>query len=256
MLLSILVPALDRRDWHKIVADLKDQRAKAGLTDDVEILIDVDDGSAHSGVKRQRMMNVAKGEYVAFVDDDDRLNPLYLFSLAYGIRQDQPDVVTFNLELFNPAKPRYKQTEVWQYGLYANDRRRGLMCANHLCAWRADLARRVGWCPNLGYADDQLWYQPLFASGLVKTEHHVDRILYQYDFNPSQTANQAPGRREAALKYVGRGLRCFRGPSDGIYIEDGTQPSRAPEIRVYGPSGQVQVKPASDLRHFHTITIG
>lgn len=248
--LSILLPGLEQRPWQRMVAALYEQADLAGLAR-VEILTDIDNGQVPSGVKRQRLMQRAKGQYLVFVDDDDRVATEYLPLLLQAC-ETRADVLSFNLEFMSKGRRR----EVWRFGLYPDRRSRGQMCVNHLCAWKASLARQVSWCPLLGYGDDQVWLQPLFASGRVQTHHHIEKILYTYQYDPNVTANQRKDRVQFAWSYVGRGLRCFFGPQDQILIETGShQDLTDSQVTVRDAENKTAVWPVDQLQLFHTIRI-
>ena len=72
--LSILICHLpSRKDSFK---RLRDQLAPQIDRPDVEVLTDNNDGSV--GVKRQRLLERATGEFVAYIDDDDRIASDYV----------------------------------------------------------------------------------------------------------------------------------------------------------------------------------
>ena len=172
MKLSILIPALTNRPWQDLVKKLETQIAKADLQDKIEILIKVDSGELTSGSKRQILLNDSVGEYICYVDDDDDIHDEYIKQIFEGC-QKNVDVVSFNVDFVR--ENFYKET--WVLGCFPNARRDGIMLINHLCAWRKALAQRVSWCPFLGNSDDHAWSQPLFYSGLVKTQYHINMSL-------------------------------------------------------------------------------
>jgi len=204
------VPALSHRKWYKIVDTIKQQ-----LTPEAELCVIVDDGSMTSGQKRNQLTDMARGEYIAFVDDDDTITSDYVQSLVAGCRSGK-DVITFDI-----IRQTDQRTICESFGVQNadHDKRNGveLMTANHLCAWRRDVARRVGWDERLGYADDQAWYKPLVAGSVGLTEHHIPRVLYTYRFDPTNTVNQAPDRRTLAKRLYRHGAAVFRRGSE-IYI--------------------------------------
>lgn len=246
VLLSILIPALSSRPWHRVVGELHRQKEQCWFPE-VEILYEL--GDAKSGVKRQNLMVRAVGDYVAFVDDDDELSSDYLRSLVDGCRT-RVDVVAFNLRFRSSS---WDGDETWKFGLWKNDRKKGVaesrMAANHLCAWRQKIARRVAWCPDLGNADDHLWFQPIHAAGLATSVYRIDRTLYYYQYDPKVTCNQ---RQEAVMQrrgYVGAGLTCYQDETGEIWIECGTGSGR---IRNH----QNTVKRITpNLKLFHTIKV-
>jgi hypothetical protein len=261
--LSILMPALAHRPWQVAWTELNRQASRYG--NGVELSVEVDSGEATSGVKRQRLLDRSHGDFVCYVDDDDRLDPEYLDRIWDGIARGA-DLVTFDLELTRSDRPRHR--ELWRYGLHAQDRRRGQMTANHLCVWRRDLATRVSWCPELGYADDQLWYQPIYYSlkpGDVKEHYHVDRVLYRYTFDPRHTVNTKPDRINFSRRYVGAGLGCWIDPDDaaagqrGVLVEVGGLNGGVPIplgcVRVRDRRGATRVIRTADYPQFHTIKI-
>ena len=251
MKLSILMPALSSRNWQRMFRTLQAQ-TKYFAKDTVEIKVELDNGEASSGVKRQRLMENAEGEYIVFVDDDDLIHDNYVAALISELASN-PDLITFKLELQNRS---HNKKEVWQFGLHNDQRRHGLMAANHLCVWRRDIAIKVGWCPELGYADDQLWYQPLLAANLVKHVRHINRVLYFYIFNPVTSANQSSDRITFTKQYVGKGLRCFW-HNDEILIEagGGVNLLNTNEIIVRNAKNELSVMPLRDMTLFHTIRV-
>lgn len=247
MKLSILMLALQSRDWSPLAIEL--QRQIGVLSDQAELLIELDGGERTSGQKRQAITARAQGEYICFIDDDDWPSDDYVASLLDGCSRDV-DVVTFNLERTRPGRP----PELWRFGLHDDYLPTGQMTANHLCAWKRELATKVGWCPELGFADDGCWYQPLYHSRLAKTEHHIDRVIYNYLYDPALSANNRRELKNFARMYVGAGLRCFwRG--DEILVEVGRKPKGATTVVVRDRNNVESVENLADLKHFYTLTI-
>jgi len=248
-LLSILMPALQSRDWRGLLSNLELQAEPFGGM--VEVVAEVDNGEKTSGVKRQALMNNSTGLYVAFVDDDDEIAPDYVESLMAGCDHG-PDVVTFDLEMTHAGR----HAEIWSFDLHPDDRKRGKMAANHLCAWRRDIAERIAWCPDLGYGDDQLWYRPMHALRLASNHYHIPRVMYGYRFCPSVTSNQTTDRIEFSRKYCGFGLRVFTDQSGNVYVEQGNQP-KAPRGKaiVRDRDNDVLTIPLRNLSHEATVRI-
>lgn len=256
-ILSVLMAGLESRPWQRMYDTLVGQASVYGSCPIVEILTDVDNGEATSGVKRNRLTQRSTGHYIAFVDDDDELAPNYLVSMVQGCLSGA-DVVSFKLA-YHAHPPR--RNEVWQFGLYPNMRYpHGLMCVNHLCAWRRELATMVSWCPRLGYADDQLWFQPLYHSGLVQTNYQINEVLYHYQYNPKVTMNQRSERVRFSREYVGKGLPCYRhkGYPERLLVQDGNEPcdSGPLYVKVRDKHGLVFSELKERLEQYHTIKIG
>lgn len=199
MKLSVLVAAMPHRPHKELVAMLRRQADDFG---GVEILCEVDEGL--SGPKRQRLLEAASGEYVAFVDDDDRVADDYIGQLL-AATESGADVLTFNLDFYRNGHLQ----ETWRFGPWENQRRKGMMCLNHLCAWRREIARKVAWCPDLGHNDDHLWFEPLYRAGVVQTTCHIDMPLYEYRYAANQTVNQSRRIRQQSAEYMRGGKRCW-----------------------------------------------
>jgi hypothetical protein len=54
-----------------------------------------------------------------------------------------------------------------------------------------------------------MWYKPLLMSGLVKHEHHIDTVLYQYCWSSTLTENQ---KRDVVMRsrmIIGSGMQVY-----------------------------------------------
>ena len=245
-LLSILMPALAARSWRILWEELRRQAAPLGGA--VELLYLEDNGECTSGSKRQYLAEAAAGAYRAFVDDDDWVAEDYVSQLCCACAAS-PDVAAFDLVL----KKAGRADEVWRFGGWPDDRGRGRMTVNHLCAWRRELADRVGWCLDLGYGDDQLWYKPLFASGLVRRVKRIEKPLYIYQYSLQVTANQQAARRDFSRRYWGAGLRVFRDSADELLVETGrAAPGR---VRVRDRANKVNELDPRDLKLVTTVPL-
>ncbi len=278
--LSVLIPTLyKRRDMRREL--FRSLEAQAGADGRVEILSLEDRGETPSGAKRNILLQSARGEYVAFVDDDDVVSPDYVGVLLSAIhhgqcqeRRDsltcsitcaQPDVITFDLE----RTARGKATRRMEFRTYHKDHvglPGGLigMAANHLCAWRRSVARRVGFVPWLGYNDDVFWYTPLLASGLAKYEMHIPEVLYQYRWNNQTTANQSGTAVAFTHHGASGGINAYRWGSDIVldamgldhsvrHLTASCLPNDRPMRRVLDCRGCERVAPVRDLVRFCTV---
>lgn len=215
MILSVLMPCLSSRDWRPLARHLEEQAAGRR----VEVLCLEDTGECTSGYKREALLARATGDYVCFVDDDDWVRGDYVETMLEGISH-YPDVVTIEVDVLM-FRDSIRRDEHWSLRLSAtDDRARGIMSANHLCAWRRDIAGRVAWHPQLGYADDQLWYKPLVMASRSLTERHVDKPVYRRRYDPATTVNQRAESVRKTRDLVGGHVDVFRqGPE--IFVQHG-----------------------------------
>lgn len=159
----------------------------------VEIVMLTDNKQMMLGHKRNVMVGMAQGRYVQFVDDDDRIEPDMLRTVLDATDADA-DVITFLARVSINGG----DAKTCRYSLrYPTDRNTATgyeRVPNHICATRRDLATRVSY-PHLPYGEDS-GYSRLLRP-LLKTETHIDRVLYHYDYNSETTETQQHLRNRA-----------------------------------------------------------
>lgn len=229
-------------------------RIKAYRHPDVEFLTFIDNGELTSGKKRNLLIDNSSGDYICFIDDDDEVNNNYVYKMYSACLKDA-DVVTFNLQMFWNNQPK----EIWQFGLYHNMRRSGLMCVNHLCAWKRALATLVRWDPLLGNSDDRVWFEPLFHAGLIKTQYHINETLYFYMYDSYNSTNQKQERIRFTKSYMAKGLRCFKSRTgEELYVETNPHyinktPTLSPWATVRDKDNNILTIHTPDFVEYHTI---
>jgi hypothetical protein len=174
-------PAIQKQVWEQLAA------LPPEYQDRIEILMLTDNKKQMLGHKRNTMVDMAQGRYVQFIDDDDRIAP-DMFRSVLDATASNSDVITFLAAVsLNGNSPK-----TCHYSLdYVEDRnvQHGYeRIPNHICAIRRDLARQVSY-PHLPYAEDS-GYSRLLRP-LLQTEHHIDRVLYFYDYCLETTEAQA-----------------------------------------------------------------
>jgi hypothetical protein len=176
ILLSILVPTVPGRE-AKLGALLASLDRQAEVQPDVEVLVLRDARKMVIGDKRNRMIHIARGEYVVFVDDDDEVAPDYIAAIQSAL-ESRPDLVCFTVLVrgHGPPKPcRYHPTYAHQN--LPNEYRRK---PNHLMAWRREMATTVEF-PSVKVGEDTAWGDAM-ASKAEKIVT-IDRVLYTYHFD-------------------------------------------------------------------------
>ena len=188
--LSILTPTIPGRE--KQLAELQAKiEAQAG-TLPVEHLCFCDNKKRPIGAKRQALVDIARGDYVAFVDDDDDILPGYVEGIVNAM-EFGPDVITFKQQaIYNGQK-----CEI-EFGINQADERfqnggqikRGPW---HVCAWRREPVR---YClfPETNYGEDFGWVQQ--ARLRIKTGKHIDEVLHVYRHDEHQTAAPEPWKAD------------------------------------------------------------
>lgn len=182
-LLSILIPSVHSR--------LDMTAALLGKLDhpQVEVLAFTDNKRRSVGAKRQGLLDLARGEYVAFVDDDDDISEDYLSELLPRLTSGA-DVVTFEQDatvngetgriVFDATCPI---DEPWQAAKTA--RRRPW----HVCAWRRALAVQ-GVFTEINYGEDRAWVDQV--APLARNHLHIPKVLHFYRHDEKTTEAPAP----------------------------------------------------------------
>jgi hypothetical protein len=194
-LLSILTPAIPERlnKLHRLGELLEPQLS--AFPHSVEWLALVDPrGHRTIGEKRDELVQLARGQFVAFVDDDDFVQPTYVASLVQAlsviVADSEPvDVVTFRQEAIwcgQRSEVRFNLragNEAFQPGGVTQ------RAAWHVCAWRASLAKRFHFEAS-NYGEDWSWARHLNLD--ARSERHIPDILHTYVHDPVISAAPAP----------------------------------------------------------------
>lgn len=180
MKLSILIPTLpDRTQWLSRIKDILTPQLVPG----VQIMED-DRPKIPTGTKRNDLIRRAQGDYVTFVDDDDRVAPFYVSEILKAIDSTipftGPDVITYHGQMTtngrHPVNWVIKLGEDWveRGGVY-------FRFPNHLAVIKRDIALRVPF-ENVYQQEDYKFACKLRDLRLLKTEVHIQKQLYFYDF--------------------------------------------------------------------------
>ena len=196
ILLSILTASIPERSGQRAI--LTEQLAQQIGDLPVEHLSFIDNRKRSIGGKRDALLRIARGTFVAYVDDDDTVSPDYVASLVDAIKiaitptaspTDQVDVITFEqfarvddaqakivFRLRQQNQPFVPDTEVQR-------------AAWHVCAWRRSVAI-LSHFPESNYGEDWAFAEPL--NRIARASIHLDKVLHYYRFNSATTAAPYP----------------------------------------------------------------
>jgi len=172
-ILSILICHLfDREEsLRSLVNDLKSQ----SINLPVQILIKGDQGKISIGAKRNELLLSAKGEYIAFVDDDDSVSSDYVSSILEALKS-KPDCVGIEgVMQTNLGDAMFKHSidyQGWYTGPDAYYR-----TPNHLNPVKKTIAQSIGF-PDMMFGEDQRYSEALRRS--LRTEVYIDHPIYFY----------------------------------------------------------------------------
>jgi len=189
-LFSILILGIpERMDKLKyLIEKLQNQIEKYKVKSEVEILVVIDNKTRSVGNKRQSILNMSEGRFIAYIDDDDDISDDYIREIITAIQTNMDvDVISFNQETrINDDVPtivyfglQYENTEYYQgIPVYRKP--------FHMCVWNSKIAKKTEF-NDISLTEDWCWVEDLCKS--AKTEHHIDKILHYYLFNSKQTTS-------------------------------------------------------------------
>ena len=182
MLLSLLIPTLEERrvNLERLLSKLHGQIEREGLTEQVEIRILCDNREQPTGVKRNALIEMALGEYVAFVDDDDDVCDNY-FGLIVAALQSHPEIDCLGIigiVYFRHSHP-HRFVHSLRYDHYFSKCGVYYRPPYILNPIRRSVAQQFKFVAT-NYAEDAEWAMRIARSGALRTEHFIDQPLYYY----------------------------------------------------------------------------
>lgn len=191
MKLSILVCSTHNRYdsfLPKLLKQLFDQCAALPLHlhSEVEVITVIDNKCRMLGTKRNDLLKMAQGDYVVFVDDDDRVSDDYAQQLLDATNVGS-DVICFEVEVsLNGEAPKtcyYDMRYEKDYNLPDSYHR----LPNHIMAVKKELALATKY-QDILKGEDADYSKRLLP--LLKTQHDIEKILYYYDYSDVTTETQ------------------------------------------------------------------
>ena len=175
--LSILICSLlERKDTF--LSKLLDNINQQIVNKPVEVLILIDNANRPVGTKRNDLLKLAKGKYVSFIDDDDRISNDYVDSILQEINEWEPDVIVFDAIIsFNGNYPK-----LVKYGReydYCEKPEAYYRHPNHLMVHKKE--NITEYFKDIKTGEDDEWALRMLPR--IVTQSRIDKVLYYYDFN-------------------------------------------------------------------------
>lgn len=192
ILLSILIPSIPSRFeshllplWKYLDRLINESKFIEG---DIEVLILTDNKNRSIGAKRQALLNMAQGQYVSFLDDDDLPSPNYIDRAVSIQMMGLINVITFNQHVSINGE-MYPLTFKLGHEVNEEPNKEGFTRPPwHVCFWRRDVVQHCTF-PNINYGEDWAWAEQ--ANKCAKTSYHIDEFMmtYVYDDNVTEAIN-------------------------------------------------------------------
>jgi glycosyltransferase involved in cell wall biosynthesis len=160
--------------------------------DNVEILILMDNRKLSIPDKRNSLLDIANGDYIAFLDDDDDVFNDYFDYIVPKCMEQKYDVITFN-QYCNVNGFEFEVT--FDYGNPVEGVDYNFLSKNpnykikrppwHLCVWKSDIAKSEKFLEVRNQynesCEDAVWIETLNKK--IKTHYKIDKTLHKYLYN-------------------------------------------------------------------------
>lgn len=180
--LTILIPTLlSRIDTIKeLITELNYQIQNKP----VQILWLGDNKSMTVGEKRNLLHNLAKGEYVCFIDDDDFISDNYIDTILSEIDKS-PNVICFEGTQTTNGKEdspfKYDLTAGRNHKSVVDGKKYKIMLPDHLCVWKKSIITEKFPLKSLG--EDHDWAKAMAFKITDSDVTYLKDRLYHYEYN-------------------------------------------------------------------------
>jgi glycosyltransferase involved in cell wall biosynthesis len=189
--LSICICSLHQRADQ--LAELLERLRIQARRDEIEILIAIDGGQELVGVKRNRLVQQTKGDFVVHIDDDDLVSLRYVAGILLAIDMD-PDadaIAIRGVRTENDLDPVFFDYRLGAKGQESETDKNGVIWRSpgHICPIKGPVARGIPfpetepedlvWCDRIrphihkvshaGFASEILYF---YRWDSTKPEHH------------------------------------------------------------------------------------
>lgn len=179
MKLSILICSLPEPYYSTKLDRLLSLLKSQAVGKSVEIIVDDAGRQMPTGTKRNNLISRASGEYVVFVDSDDLVSDSYINDILRSL-ESSPDCVTMRGWMTTNGINRREWTIKLGSGYYEKDGHY-YRWPNHLAVMKKALIQSIPF-PPIWQQEDYQWSKQINDKKILKTEVHIDRPIYHYDY--------------------------------------------------------------------------
>ena len=145
----------------------------------VELIYLGDNKSMSVGQKRNWLLMMASGDYICFVDDDDKVMPNYVSGILKAAESDA-DCIVFDVEISENGGPYKRVVYDKDFTQDRNFDDRYERLPNHLMPVKRELALQAKF-QNISSGEDFAYARGLHC--LIKTQTRINETLYYYVYD-------------------------------------------------------------------------
>jgi glycosyltransferase involved in cell wall biosynthesis len=165
-----------------LLENLNKQIEENNLSEQIEILIETDNGDITVGSKRNKLIDKCSGEYISFIDDDDQVSENYIKSI-YQKMDGITEIIFIKInhlidDEFNRVIIPSKFIESIFDNMYFTKN------YYHLCPHKVELAKQV-YFPEISFMEDIQYSVNLDT--LLNHTQSIEQPLYFYLDAPSKS---------------------------------------------------------------------
>lgn len=180
---SVLIPTMPGREvgLERLLTSVREKVARIAPELRVEVCLSFDNREMSIGLKRQKLLQDAKGKYSSFVDDDDDITDAYVEDLRECIRGGYH---TMRLRGQMSQYPFVHSTEISMSSPMATADEPPLFQRppNHLNPMLADVAKLIPF-KDAVHGEDLDWTLTLYKSRFLQTEYRSEPTRVHYTYN-------------------------------------------------------------------------
>ena len=179
---SVLIPTVPWREQNlKRMLDSIHEKAKRiapGMTYEIQLYFDNREASV--GVKRQKLLQDARGKYMSFIDDDDEITDAYVEDV-WALIQSRQDTMRLHGKVAEYSFVHSTAIGLNSYAATQDEPPILQRPPNHLNPMLTDIAKLASF-KDAKRGEDMDWSLNLFRTGCLKSEYRSDssRIHYIY----------------------------------------------------------------------------
>jgi glycosyltransferase involved in cell wall biosynthesis len=195
LLWSILTVTLEDRilQFSKLKDKIENQIKDCNAGSDIEYIYLSDNYKYPVGYKRNQLIAAADGEYVSFVDDDDEISDDYVSSVYNILKDQKPDCIGIRGIITFDGKYPKEFVHSRMYTTYYEDDTAYYRPPNHINIIRKDIVSKYPFAA-ISRGEDADIAMRMCVSKAFKTEVFLDKVIYYYNFSPTQSATHSVER--------------------------------------------------------------